>query len=70
MAALGGQSGQQVGGKLICASGTAIYQKNKSHHTIDANKSIESRLVDEKDIDLSLPVARLAAIIGPIFAGL
>jgi hypothetical protein len=30
----------------------------------------EPKLANEKDIDLSLPVARLAAIIGPVFAEL
>jgi hypothetical protein len=37
---------------------------------MDANNEYEPKLADEKDIDLSLPVARLAAIIGAIFAGL
>jgi hypothetical protein len=66
----GGKLGNICGGKLISASGTAIYQKNESHRTIDANNEYEPKLADEKDIDLRLPVARLAAIIGPTFAGL
>jgi hypothetical protein len=30
----------------------------------------EPKLADEKGIELRLPIARLAAIIGPTFAGL
>ena len=49
---------------------TVTYQKNRSYRTIDASNEHEPRLADEKDIDLGLAVARLAAIIGSIFAAL
>ena len=47
----------------------AIYQKNNSHRTMVRNE-YEPKLADEKGIELRLPIARLAAIIGPTFAGL
>jgi hypothetical protein len=47
---------------------TVTYQKNRSHRTIDASNEHEPRLADEKDIDLGVPAARLAAIIGSTFA--
>ena len=44
--------------------------KKRLHRTIDASNEHEPTLADEKDIDLGLRAARLAAIIGSNSAGL
>ena len=56
---------QARGKGLICGDGDL---KKDGIVPIGASNEHEPRLADEKDIDLGLPAARLAAIIGSNFA--